>query len=263
MRMVGGIYANNGQVNATLGNALESCLRTAFDAAGNFALNKDLLAQLSCSIDSNRCFGICANADIAGVGVRTAFYLNAFMTASLVAFCPQESPAAGKGSISLSSAGERRLTTNSAWSATILTAAMVIPAIIQKSQQTLTLYHATLVLNFATFSSIASLAVVSIHSSNPHELITHLFHRRLPFAPSGKKPPPENFVHMHHHQSLQNCYTASPVVKVLESAGGPELCSRALSSPKCVFVALARITCRSYFLRSACSGGGLHICSHP
>jgi hypothetical protein len=38
---------------------------------------------------------------------------------------------------------------------------MIIPAMIQKKQRLLSLYHATLVLNFATFSSIVSLAVVS------------------------------------------------------------------------------------------------------
>jgi len=48
-----------------------------------------------------------------------------------------------------------------AWSSTILTMSLVIPAVIQKKQLALTLYHATLVLNFATFSSISSLAVVN------------------------------------------------------------------------------------------------------
>ena len=51
--------------------------------------------------------------------------------------------------------------TGLAWSSTILTMSLVIPAVIQKKQGALTLYHATLVLNFATFSSISSLAVVS------------------------------------------------------------------------------------------------------
>jgi hypothetical protein len=47
-----------------------------------------------------------------------------------------------------------------AWSSTILTMSLVIPAVIQKKQGALTLYHATLVLNFATLSSISSLAMV-------------------------------------------------------------------------------------------------------
>ena len=48
-----------------------------------------------------------------------------------------------------------------AWSSTLLTMSLVIPAVLQKKQLALTLYHATLVLNFATFSSVSSLAVVS------------------------------------------------------------------------------------------------------
>lgn len=56
------------------------------------------------------------------------------------------------------------MTTFKAWSSTILTMSLVIPAIIQKKQAALTLYHATLVLNFATFSSVSSLAVVGFPS---------------------------------------------------------------------------------------------------
>lgn len=36
---------------------------------------------------------------------------------------------------------------------------IIVPAIKQKLQQALTVYHASLVLNFATFSSVVSLAV--------------------------------------------------------------------------------------------------------
>lgn len=46
-----------------------------------------------------------------------------------------------------------------AWTAAILTASVTIPALIQKRNRQLSIYHATLVLNFATFSSIVSLAV--------------------------------------------------------------------------------------------------------
>ena len=53
-----------------------------------------------------------------------------------------------------------------AWSSAILTMSLVIPAIIQKKQEALTLYHATQVLNFVTFSSLASLAVVSTITQN-------------------------------------------------------------------------------------------------
>jgi hypothetical protein len=82
------------QINSTLADAVDNGLTAAFNAP-NFTLNGDLFAKIYCATDGDTCFGICANADIAGVGVRIAFYLNAFMTAALVAFSPQESPAAG------------------------------------------------------------------------------------------------------------------------------------------------------------------------
>lgn len=44
----------------------------------------------------------------------------------------------------------------------MLTIAIVVPAIYQKSMQALTLYHATQVLNFATFSTVTSLAVAPL-----------------------------------------------------------------------------------------------------
>ncbi|KAG8924622.1 hypothetical protein FRC00_004912 [Tulasnella sp. 408] len=45
-----------------------------------------------------------------------------------------------------------------AWASTILTGALVIPALRSKLQRELTLHHATLVLNFCTLSTIASVA---------------------------------------------------------------------------------------------------------
>ncbi|KAG8923144.1 hypothetical protein FRC00_006573 [Tulasnella sp. 408] len=45
-----------------------------------------------------------------------------------------------------------------AWASTILTGALVIPALRSKMQRELTLHHATLVLNFCTLSTIASVA---------------------------------------------------------------------------------------------------------
>ncbi|KAG8922841.1 hypothetical protein FRC01_013538 [Tulasnella sp. 417] len=45
-----------------------------------------------------------------------------------------------------------------AWASTILTAALVIPALYSKMQRELTLHHATLVLNFCTLSTIVSVA---------------------------------------------------------------------------------------------------------
>lgn len=51
-----------------------------------------------------------------------------------------------------------------AWASVVLTASVTIPAITQKDAQTLTLYHANLVLNFATFSALASLSVAPMCS---------------------------------------------------------------------------------------------------
>ncbi|KAG8949120.1 hypothetical protein FRC04_009066 [Tulasnella sp. 424] len=45
-----------------------------------------------------------------------------------------------------------------AWASTILTGALVIPALRAKFKSELTLHHATLVLNFATLSTVASVA---------------------------------------------------------------------------------------------------------
>ncbi|KAI0350172.1 hypothetical protein OH77DRAFT_1431320 [Trametes cingulata] len=47
----------------------------------------------------------------------------------------------------------------SAWASTLLTASLVIAAMVQKGTQSITLHHATLTMNFATLSCISSLAV--------------------------------------------------------------------------------------------------------
>ncbi|KAH9481291.1 hypothetical protein JR316_0005813 [Psilocybe cubensis] len=104
-------------------------------------LSSSFLWVLYCAADTaQHCHGICPNADLAGVGVRTAFWLSSILQAILVAVSPEES-------------------TQGAWTAAILTASVTIPALIQKRNRQLSIYHATLVLNFATFSSIVSLAV--------------------------------------------------------------------------------------------------------
>jgi len=98
------------------------------------------IAQLYCATsNSGPCYGICPNPDVASLGVRVAFYIQAALNAWMVILSPEDSPAA-------------------AWAATLLTAAIIIPAMIQKKGINLTLYHATLALNFATLSSLASLA---------------------------------------------------------------------------------------------------------
>ncbi|KJA13145.1 hypothetical protein HYPSUDRAFT_73135 [Hypholoma sublateritium FD-334 SS-4] len=99
------------------------------------------LSSLFCSTDTAQtCYGICPNADLAGVGVRIAFWLSSILQAILVFKSPEDS-------------------SQGAWTAAILTASVTIPAFVQKRQRQLSIYHATLVLNFATFSSIVSLAV--------------------------------------------------------------------------------------------------------
>ncbi|KAG8986978.1 hypothetical protein FRB94_002316 [Tulasnella sp. JGI-2019a] len=101
--------------------------------------NATIEAAYCASNDFPSCLGLCPNTDLAGIGVRLAFYLQAAMNALLMVMSPED--AAG-----------------GAWAATVLTAALIIPAIIQKTQQNITLHHSVLVLNFATLSCVASLA---------------------------------------------------------------------------------------------------------
>ncbi|KAI0738827.1 hypothetical protein C8Q80DRAFT_212488 [Daedaleopsis nitida] len=88
----------------------------------------------------DKCVAICPNADLSGVGVRSAFYIQSFMNTLLVVF-------------------SRRDSVPSTWAATLFTGSLVIAAIVQKQAQTITLHHAILTMNFATLSSIGSLAV--------------------------------------------------------------------------------------------------------
>ncbi|KAI0698128.1 hypothetical protein BC835DRAFT_691448 [Cytidiella melzeri] len=83
---------------------------------------------------------ICPNTDLAGIGVRVAFYMQSIVNALLIAFSPSDS-------------------VPTAWAGTLLTLALVIAGFVSKQQQNLTLHHATLVLNFVTLSTISSLAV--------------------------------------------------------------------------------------------------------
>ncbi|EED80566.1 predicted protein [Postia placenta Mad-698-R] len=73
---------------------------------------------------------ICPNPDIAGVGVRAAFYIQSLFNTLLVILSPEDAAA-------------------SAWAGALLTAALVIAAFVQKaaSPPSLTLHHATLILN--------------------------------------------------------------------------------------------------------------------
>ncbi|KAI0655457.1 hypothetical protein C8Q70DRAFT_923626 [Cubamyces menziesii] len=106
-------------------------------------LQNGTLAALVCAAppdDPSQCIAICPNPDISGVGVRSAFYLQSVMNTLLVIF-------------------SRRDSVPSAWASTLLTASLVIAAMVQKGNQSITLHHATLTMNFATLSCISSLAV--------------------------------------------------------------------------------------------------------
>ncbi|KAI0088653.1 hypothetical protein BDY19DRAFT_178615 [Irpex rosettiformis] len=89
--------------------------------------------------DAIQC-AICPNPDLAGIGVRVAFYLQSIVNALLIAFSPSDS-------------------VPTAWAGTLLTLALVIASFVSKQGHNLTLHHATLVLNFVTLSTISSLAV--------------------------------------------------------------------------------------------------------
>jgi len=90
-------------------------------------LGNQTLAALECSGNQTTCSAICANTDLAGIGVRVAFYAQSVMNALLVVLSPQDSAP-------------------TAWAATLLTASLVIAAIVQKINQSLTLHHAALIL---------------------------------------------------------------------------------------------------------------------
>ncbi|KAI0345541.1 hypothetical protein BDW22DRAFT_1481783 [Trametopsis cervina] len=86
---------------------------------------------------------LCPNPDLAGIGVRVAFYVQSFVNALLIIFSPTDS-------------------VPTAWAGTLLTLALVIAGFVSKLQGNLTLHHATLILNFATLSTISSLAVAPL-----------------------------------------------------------------------------------------------------
>lgn len=114
-------------------------LLTSFDT--DYTSNVALLQSLSCSgLWTGNCTALCPNQDLAGIGVRVAFYFQSLVTALLVIFSPTDS-------------------VPTAWAGTLLTATLVVAAMVSKAGGNLTLHHATLVLNFATLSCISSLAV--------------------------------------------------------------------------------------------------------
>ncbi|KDQ13670.1 hypothetical protein BOTBODRAFT_45100 [Botryobasidium botryosum FD-172 SS1] len=106
------------------------------------AVRSDPQAQASYCANSNLtdCCGICPNTDLAGIGVRLAFYLQSVMNVIVVFVSPEDSTA-------------------SAWGATIMSIALIVPAMIQKKQGQLSLHHATLALNYSSLSTLISLAI--------------------------------------------------------------------------------------------------------
>ncbi|THH31596.1 hypothetical protein EUX98_g2587 [Antrodiella citrinella] len=114
---------------------------------------------------------ICANTDLAGIGVRIAFYAQSVMNTLLVVLSPRDS-------------------VPSAWAATLLTGSLIIAAIVQKTRQSLTLHHATLVLNFATLSCISSLAaapMLPIWRLRPEEFYSEELKRYALMGADGKE----------------------------------------------------------------------------
>ncbi|EKM48053.1 uncharacterized protein PHACADRAFT_214972, partial [Phanerochaete carnosa HHB-10118-sp] len=139
--------------NATLVSALVAALNPssspdpvlvqalAASLGPNATSNGNLLQSLTCSgLLSDTCIAICPNQDLAGIGVRIAFYFQSLVSALLVVLSPSDS-------------------VPTAWAGTLLTGALVVAAMVSKASGNLTLHHATLVLNFATLSCISSLAV--------------------------------------------------------------------------------------------------------
>ncbi|KZV95509.1 hypothetical protein EXIGLDRAFT_834322 [Exidia glandulosa HHB12029] len=133
-----------GGTNATL---LQQATSILTDALGQqaprppvFTLDDSTLRNMYCAAPwPGVCMGLCPNADLSGPGVRAAFYASSIFNAALMAISPDDAQAA-------------------CWSAAILTASVILPAITQKKLHELTLHHAMLCLNFATLSTIAALA---------------------------------------------------------------------------------------------------------
>ncbi|KAI0629929.1 hypothetical protein C8Q77DRAFT_1064531 [Trametes polyzona] len=162
-------------------------------------LQNATLAALVCSAppdDPSACVAICPNADLAGVGVRTAFYLQSVMNTLLVIL-------------------SRRDSVPSTWASTLLTASLVIAAMVQKGNQSITLHHATLTMNFATLSCISSLAVaptLSIWRLSPESYYTRQLARHVLNSWNDERSPPvisdKDRVRIQKAQSTQRLFLA-------------------------------------------------------
>lgn len=107
-------------------------------------LTNSTLAAIECSQPGSECLAICANADLAGVGVRVSFYAQSVLSGTSI-HC-NTIHAVQRVVIALLVIISPRDSLASAWAGTLLTIALVIAAIVQKVNQTLTLHHATLIM---------------------------------------------------------------------------------------------------------------------
>lgn len=88
---------------------------------------------------------ICPNTDLAGVGVRAAFYAQSLFNSELYRYLQRIASfmSIPTALLVLFSPGD---SIPSAWAGSLLTAALVIAAFVQKHQATISLHHATLIL---------------------------------------------------------------------------------------------------------------------
>lgn len=112
-------------------------------------LNNSTTQALCCIGTSVDCVAICPNQDLAGIGVRIAFYLQSFMNGELLQHLTRLYTAQfyiiPAALLVIFSPTDSVPTT---WAGTLLTAALIVAAIVMKTQSNLTLYHATLILKY-------------------------------------------------------------------------------------------------------------------
>lgn len=90
---------------------------------------------------------LCPNPDLAGIGVRVAFYLQSFVNgASAACAHPAHAGLTHRPPSALLVAFSPSDSVPTAWAGTLLTLALVIAGFVSKQRKNLTLHHATLVL---------------------------------------------------------------------------------------------------------------------
>ncbi|KAF8315132.1 hypothetical protein DL93DRAFT_922422 [Clavulina sp. PMI_390] len=131
-----------------------SALRTQL---GDSTLGAVTYCAQSCA-QGMQCSGICVDPDMTGVGVRIGFYLQA-LTNGMPRLLRSRASLKIVVVLLVVFATDVKDSASGSWSGSVLTAALVIPAMWQKFHQNITLHDAVLVLNFATLSCVASIAV--------------------------------------------------------------------------------------------------------